>query len=98
MQIKGYIALPYQIKAYVVCFPAIHTTEFLIFVTYITFSQSGSSHSFCSIFIIFRPRSQAAKDGSKQGSTRLPKWPVVKFQKKEDPNKKLNWGDVPKLR
>ena len=31
-----------QIKAYVVCFPAIYKTQFLIFVTYITFSQSGS--------------------------------------------------------
>ncbi|XP_071804097.1 uncharacterized protein [Asterias amurensis] len=42
------------------------------------------------------PRSQAVKN--REGSTRLPKWPVVKFQKREDPNKKLNWSDVPKLR
>ncbi|XP_038051909.1 uncharacterized protein LOC119724771 isoform X2 [Patiria miniata] len=43
------------------------------------------------------PRSQGLK-GGKEGSTRLPKWPVVKFKKTEDPNKKLNWGDVPRLR
>lgn len=39
-------------------------------------------------------------DGTKQeGSTRLPKWPVVKFQKPEiGLQKEINWGDVPKLR
>ena len=48
------------------------------------------------MFMDSRPRSQAVKN--REGSTRLPKWPVVKFQKREDPNKKLNWSDVPKLR
>ncbi|XP_022088772.1 uncharacterized protein LOC110978251 isoform X2 [Acanthaster planci] len=45
------------------------------------------------------PRSQGLKGGKDgMGSTRLPKWPVVKFRKTEDPNKKLDWGDVPRLR
>ena len=44
---KGYRALPYQIKAYVVCFPAIYKTNFFIFVTYITFSQSRSQLWIC---------------------------------------------------
>jgi len=43
------------------------------------------------------PKNQGLKSG-KEGSTRLPKWPVVKFRKHEDPNKKLDWGDVPRLR
>ena len=38
-------------------------------------------------------------DVEKEGSTRLPKWPIVELVKNGTMAKeKLNWGDVPKLR
>ncbi|XP_071854031.1 uncharacterized protein [Apostichopus japonicus] len=45
------------------------------------------------------PREKKNDKSKPDGSTRLPKWPVVKFQKPEiGLQKEINWGDVPKLR
>lgn len=45
------------------------------------------------------PRARKTDPTGMDGSTRLPKWPVVKFQKPEiGLQEQINWGDVPKLR
>lgn len=45
------------------------------------------------------PKMEQDTESKKEGSTRLPKWPIVEFVKNGDMAKeKLNWGDVPKLR
>ncbi|XP_077990151.1 uncharacterized protein LOC144444562 isoform X2 [Glandiceps talaboti] len=48
------------------------------------------------------PRDGSQKDkkqgGKKEGSTRLPKWPVVKMDNPDMANKEMDWSDVPKLR
>ncbi|XP_071941040.1 uncharacterized protein [Antedon mediterranea] len=35
---------------------------------------------------------------NKEGSTRLPRWPVVSYKRPVPNNTELNWGDVPSLR
>lgn len=59
-------------------------------------------HEVVHVLVIFLRKSPREKKNDKSkpdGSTRLPKWPVVKFQKPEiGLQKEINWGDVPKLR
>ena len=49
--------------------------------------------------LTYRPKMTQDTDTEKEGSTRLPKWPVVEMVKTGPMTKeRLNWGDVPKLR